>query len=135
MSAAAIGWVFAQPSSSAVFCPHCHTLLSTPDDRGLMVCAVCSTKVKFDPTIFQDKDAVHSTKYGKGGSYQSIIAAAAADKKKAPAKTKRATVKEDCPKCGHPELRFYTMQLRSVDEGQTVFYECPNCEHTWSINN
>lgn len=47
----------------------------------------------------------------------------------------RATVEEPCVKCGAPEVKFYTMQLRSVDEGQTVFYECPQCKHTWSVNN
>ena len=47
----------------------------------------------------------------------------------------RATIEEPCIKCGHAEVGYYTVQLRSVDEGQTVFYECPNCKHTWSINN
>ena len=47
----------------------------------------------------------------------------------------RATVDEPCPKCGHPQLEFYTLQLRSADEGQTVFYECPSCRHKYSQNN
>jgi len=47
----------------------------------------------------------------------------------------RATVDEKCPKCKHKGLNFYTMQLRSADEGQTVFYECPKCAHTFSQNN
>ena len=47
----------------------------------------------------------------------------------------RATVSEECPKCKNPTLEFYTMQLRSADEGQTVFYECPKCRHTFSENN
>ena len=51
------------------------------------------------------------------------------------AKSTRATVEEECPECGHPELEFYTMQMRSVDEGQTVFYECLGCRHKFSQNN
>lgn len=47
---------------------------------------------------------------------------------------RRATVEEPCPECNYPQLRFYTMQMRSVDEGQTVFYECEKCNHTYSTN-
>ncbi|KAK1307750.1 hypothetical protein QJS10_CPA09g00281 [Acorus calamus] len=47
---------------------------------------------------------------------------------------KRATVTESCPKCDNPELEYYTRQLRSADEGQTVFYECPKCRHKFSLN-
>ncbi|DBB03872.1 hypothetical protein WJX77_003594 [Trebouxia sp. C0004] len=46
----------------------------------------------------------------------------------------RATVDEECPKCGHFGLEYYTMQLRSADEGQTVFYECPACKNKYSQN-
>jgi DNA-directed RNA polymerase I subunit RPA12 len=46
----------------------------------------------------------------------------------------RATVDEPCPKCGHQGMEFYTMQLRSADEGQTVFYECPDCAYKYSTN-
>ena len=42
---------------------------------------------------------------------------------------------EGCPACGHGILEFYTMQMRSVDEGQTVFYECLECGHRFSQNN
>ena len=47
----------------------------------------------------------------------------------------RATVDEPCPKCGYEQLEFYTLQLRSADEGQTVFYECTSCGHKYSQNN
>lgn len=43
-------------------------------------------------------------------------------------------VDEPCPKCKHPQMEYYTMQLRSADEGQTVFYECPKCKHKYSQN-
>lgn len=48
---------------------------------------------------------------------------------------KHAVIAEPCPKCNHPEQYFYTMQLRSVDEGSTVFYECPKCGNKYTVNN
>ncbi|XP_068665102.1 DNA-directed RNA polymerase I subunit RPA12-like [Aristolochia californica] len=52
----------------------------------------------------------------------------------AEAQVERATVNEACPQCRHPQLEYYTKQLRSADEGQTVFYECPKCRHKFSYN-
>ncbi|EXF79564.1 transcription factor S-II [Colletotrichum fioriniae PJ7] len=35
-----------------------------------------------------------------------------------------ATIKETCPKCGAEEVRFTAVQLRSADEGSTIFFTC-----------
>jgi DNA-directed RNA polymerase I subunit RPA12 len=45
------------------------------------------------------------------------------------------TIDEPCVRCGHTPVAYRTAQLRSVDEGQTVFYDCPRCRHTWSVHN
>ena len=45
------------------------------------------------------------------------------------AKAKGARVAEKCPKCGNEEMIFTTAQLRSADEGQTVFYTCVKCAY------
>lgn len=45
-----------------------------------------------------------------------------------------ATIRETCPKCGREEVRYYTQQLRSADEGTTVFYTC-ECGNKWNDNN
>lgn len=33
-----------------------------------------------------------------------------------------------CPKCGNEKMSYATLQLRSADEGQTVFYTCTKCK-------
>lgn len=35
-----------------------------------------------------------------------------------------ASIRQTCPNCGRGEMRYYTLQLRSADEGSTVFYNC-----------
>jgi DNA-directed RNA polymerase I subunit RPA12 len=45
-----------------------------------------------------------------------------------------ATIKERCPKCDAPEMVFHTAQLRSADEGQTIFYNCVRCGYKYSMN-
>lgn len=32
-----------------------------------------------------------------------------------------------CPKCSNNKMSYATLQLRSADEGQTVFYTCTKC--------
>ena len=50
--------------------------------------------------------------------------------------TDGATVQENCPNadCDNTFMVFHTAQLRSADEGQTVFYNCVKCGYKYSIN-
>ena len=41
----------------------------------------------------------------------------------------RKMINEVCPDCNAPQMAYHTRQLRSVDEGQTIFYECLECGH------
>eukprot|EP00971_Amphidinium_carterae_P044325 871667-Amphidinium_carterae.1 len=38
-----------------------------------------------------------------------------------------AEIEQECPGCGATKLQFWTRQLRSADEGQTVFTLCKKC--------
>jgi DNA-directed RNA polymerase I subunit RPA12 len=35
-----------------------------------------------------------------------------------------AVIQQPCPECGRKEVRYTAVQLRSADEGSTIFYTC-----------
>eukprot|EP00753_Platysulcus_tardus_P022485 PLAT9686.1.p2 GENE.PLAT9686.1~~PLAT9686.1.p2 ORF type:complete len:146 (-),score=42.38 PLAT9686.1:60-458(-) len=117
----------------ASFCPGCNNLL-TPSSTGKVRCGFCSYSEAVKDagvevvTRSRPKPVPSWVTAGSEG-------AAAREDDGLNAASGRATVDEPCVKCGHGQLLFYTMQLRSADEGQTVFYECPKCSHKWSVNN
>jgi DNA-directed RNA polymerase I subunit RPA12 len=45
-----------------------------------------------------------------------------------------AVITKTCPECGRKEMFYHTKQLRSADEGTTVFYRC-ECGHQERENN
>ncbi len=40
---------------------------------------------------------------------------------------KERLIREECPACGNGEMYYWQLQIRSADEGSTVFYKCPKC--------
>lgn len=111
--------------SSWPFCQKCSTVLDPPDFDEV-VCSLCSFKCKFHDINVEEV----LTK-----SSQTQKPSWISDEEEQEQMEKHAVIEEPCPKCGNPEMYFYTMQLRSVDEGSTVFYECPKCNHKYSQNN
>lgn len=125
------------------FCPQCGTIMDPPDNEYVLclncsyrclfielgVTEICTRSIpKTKPTwIDNDDDNDNEDNNNNNTTSKSKLS----NEKH----SKHAKIEEPCPKCGHPELYFYTMQLRSVDEGQTVFYDCPACKHRFSVNN
>jgi DNA-directed RNA polymerase I subunit RPA12 len=113
------------------FCPSCHSTLRV-DQTGSITCNVCPYRSNLGEMAQIPQSTTYSADRAIPLWAKSDEEQAAMQKTSEPV---RATIEEPCIKCAHPEMGYYTVQLRSVDEGQTVFYECPNCKHTWSINN
>ncbi|KAK2779246.1 DNA-directed RNA polymerase I core subunit rpa12 [Onygenales sp. PD_12] len=116
---------------SLIFCTDCGNLLreSSGDQNAILVCELCGTKNKdtASKTITSESkaNAFPSALRSKRSAVQTLTAA---DRKG------DAIVQQACPECDHPEMRFYTLQLRSADEGSTVFYSCDKCGHKYDLS-
>ncbi|KAJ7719230.1 DNA-directed RNA polymerase I kDa polypeptide [Mycena maculata] len=124
--------VGAHKIGALLFCPHCGTLLALPrDGEKDVVCEQCEyveSASAYENTVIttrSDPDAFPSalrqkrktqTKLHEGGD-------------------KGTLVNEKCPSCGAMEAYSKEMQLRSADEGSTIFYTCVTCKHGWRVNN
>mmetsp|Transcript_276 Transcript_276/g.317 ORF Transcript_276/g.317 Transcript_276/m.317 type:complete len:107 (+) Transcript_276:1581-1901(+) len=99
---------------AAQFCEECGTLLEASDSY----CYYCHCPVRIE-----EKES-HTTKEFAGKKQWSKEAAS----------IERAMVKQRCPNCNAQKMYYTTRQMRSADEGQTVFYECPKCAYKFSVN-
>eukprot|EP00013_Stygamoeba_regulata_P005135 CAMPEP_0177640028 /NCGR_PEP_ID=MMETSP0447-20121125/6329_1 /TAXON_ID=0 /ORGANISM="Stygamoeba regulata, Strain BSH-02190019" /LENGTH=150 /DNA_ID=CAMNT_0019142081 /DNA_START=56 /DNA_END=508 /DNA_ORIENTATION=- len=121
-------WKCNLPAPKLDFCPDCGCLLETPNAFSkTLSCKLCN----FSLPVSKLANKVTVTKRRKRKVDNS---ADNEDDTKTRAKDTRATVNDDCPECGHNRLYFNTAQLRSADEGQTVFFECMKCGYGWSVN-
>ncbi|KAI7937105.1 hypothetical protein MJO28_016004 [Puccinia striiformis f. sp. tritici] len=123
---------------SLIFCESCGNLLSLPEHHSrssTIRCAHCKQSQKFNiqeelaivtrsnpnafPSILRQKRTLVQNTTNSAGHQNDPAAAPLMD--------------ESCPKCNNPQMRYHTLQLRSADEGTTVFYECPNCRQARSV--
>ncbi|EJW04596.1 hypothetical protein EDEG_01180 [Edhazardia aedis USNM 41457] len=98
-----------------MFC-YCGTLLRYPSSDCLTICTNCGEQ--FNKTIFEPLITIKE--------YHEEIEIVVK-------KSKGAKIRYKCNNCGAEEMYYYTMQTRSADEGQTVFYEC-DCGYKEKIN-
>lgn len=102
------------------FCPKCSALLvPKKDERKVVLSCSCGyTSNKKEDTILTEKVALRK---------QDRIEIA---DKKAEVLPK---TEEICPKCGHHEAYYWTVQTRAGDEAETRFFKCVKCLHTWRV--
>ncbi|BCS04993.1 DNA-directed RNA polymerase I core subunit RPA12 [Aspergillus luchuensis] len=114
-----------------VFCTDCGSLLegSIGDPTKILVCDVCGAR---------NKDTVPQTivSESKPSAFPSALRAKRSAVQTLTASDRRteALTQHTCIKCGRKEMYYTTVQLRSADEGSTVFYTCV-CGHKESTNN
>ena len=120
---------------SLIFCLDCGDLLENPNAvlGSNVECSQC--KAIYPKSQFSNLKVVTTT---ADDAFPSSLRA-----KKSVVKTSLkknelkdgATIKEKCPQCGNEEMNYHTLQLRSADEGATVFYTCTSCGYKFRTNN
>lgn len=124
-------------NSSLVFCTLCGALLDPPtrvEDRSVP-CGICHNEIP--ASEFENRVVITHSRLDAFPEKPSQLISKmldSTDSASGDRSHKGATINEKCAKCGHHELVFHTAQLRSADEGQTVFYNCPKCGYKYSVN-
>jgi len=102
----------------SLFCDFCGTIVPITAVGGLK-CPLCKESFDSSRVLMTEKTVV-------------LVSTDNVSKKNV--KSERPMIKERCPECSHEGLYFSTAQIRSADEGQTIFYECPECGHKYQQN-
>ncbi|CAM9831151.1 unnamed protein product, partial [Heterosigma akashiwo] len=102
-------------SAAGLFCSMCGSIFDLPDTDQIL-CDGCGFE-----TCYTDLGSLEVTTSSAPKAIPKWLRQLEDTTDEKTGRVQRATVEEPCPKCGHMELSFYTMQLRSADEGQTVF--------------
>ena len=110
------------------YCPDCFTLIDT-EQPGVSRCPQCgwSQAVRLGEVIAA---ASTNTLLLETKRWQEDLAKTQKEKfdeLNIAGKVRKAECLEQCPQCDNDKLMFWTMQTRSADEGETVFYECAKC--------
>ncbi|CAG7955115.1 unnamed protein product [Penicillium salamii] len=106
---------------SLIFCTDCGNLLreSTGNANAILHCDICGTR---------NKDTIPQTTVSesKASSFPSSLRAkrSAVQTLSAEDRKTEAVIDKTCPDCARTEMFYTTVQLRSADEGSTVFYRC-----------
>lgn len=114
-------------SLDILFCERCQSILSKPDLKNVLNCRICGYSCTFKKFprvkeyLSQNRKEVTEEFY----DCEEVFAEG---------EQSRPTVKFDCPECPSEKASYLAIQMRSVDEGQTIFYECVQCGHKTRID-
>ncbi|KAH8889648.1 hypothetical protein GQ53DRAFT_187414 [Thozetella sp. PMI_491] len=111
---------------SLIFCIDCGNLLpaSSGNSKNILACDSCGAHNR-------DLPSTTITTRTKPSDFPSLLrqklsSVQVVEKHKV--QTERVDSNMECPKCGRTGIRYSEAQLRSADEGSTIFYNC-DCGH------
>ncbi|MGM5484284.1 MAG: transcription factor S [Nanobdellota archaeon] len=101
-----------------LFCKKCGSVMmpKKKKDKKVMVCTSCGHEEKSAEESKLKEVVEHKDEVEVVGNE---------------AEETMSKVEEECPKCGNNEAYYWLLQTRAGDEGETKFYKCTKCKHTW----
>ncbi len=107
------------------FCPKCGSLMIARRENGRVVYVCPRCGYREEPGAGSAKRIlVASIKHTEK---ERIIVAASENLEE----RLLPKVKIQCPRCGHDEAYYWTVQTRRADEPPTRFYKCTRCGYVW----
>ncbi|XP_029440683.1 DNA-directed RNA polymerase I subunit RPA12 isoform X2 [Rhinatrema bivittatum] len=104
------------------FCPECGSILPLPGLQDTITCPRC--KFAIDVKDFEGKVVQSATLFNKLESSPMLLLQGEEG-----AEIQGPLIDRKCSRCGHEGMTYHTRQMRSADEGQTVFYTCVKCKY------
>uniref|UniRef100_A0A096NLQ3 DNA-directed RNA polymerase I subunit RPA12 n=1 Tax=Papio anubis TaxID=9555 RepID=A0A096NLQ3_PAPAN len=101
------------------FCSDCGSVLPLPGAQDTVTCTRCGFNINVRD--FEGKVVKTSVVFHQLGTAMPMSVEEGPE-------CQGPVVDRRCPRCGHEGMAYHTRQMRSADEGQTVFYTCTNCK-------
>lgn len=120
--------------SEAEFCPDCGTVLDLSRVHNVndgLTCDACQKVVDVNRFIgiVSKTRIVFNSKQEAKKAFDALK-----NKDKSGEEVEGCVVDKECKFCGHDKMSYATLQTRSADEGQTVFYTCLKCSGKFTEN-
>ncbi|KAJ8875105.1 hypothetical protein PR048_022996 [Dryococelus australis] len=114
---------------SVIFCfsSRCKCILQLLPDEIDFICYLCVEPfvIPVCPVVFGDMRTQYVIHFN---SSSELLKLKHNRKAKDKSDVEGPTVERQCPVCKNTTMSYATLQLRSADEGQTVFYTCTKCK-------
>ncbi|XP_062845558.1 DNA-directed RNA polymerase I subunit RPA12 [Trichomycterus rosablanca] len=103
------------------FCPECGNVLPIPGLQDFITCPRCAFKV---PVLDLTGQVIRSSVV-----FNSLEQSSSAVQSDESSELKGPVVDRRCSRCNKEGMVYHTRQMRSADEGQTVFFTCIHCRY------
>ncbi|XP_011494917.1 PREDICTED: DNA-directed RNA polymerase I subunit RPA12 [Ceratosolen solmsi marchali] len=112
--------------TTAGFCPDCGSILPLLNNQRGVTCYSCSRN--WEPEVFGYMSMIYTVTFNNKDTYTSAKQFGNIEELEGP------IINRQCLHCNNNKMSYATLQLRSADEGQTVFYTCTKCKYKETEN-